>query len=335
MVPTVATAVVECPVVGHDDTGHRALTIGLVAVVTLVAFEALAVITILPDIAEDLGGIAWYGWVTTAFFLGTMVGIVFAGEQADRRGAGRPYVIGLVLFAVGLTVGGLAPTMPVLVAGRFVQGLGAGVVPAIGYVAIGRVYAVEERARMFAVLSTAWVVPGIVGPALAERISSLVGWRWVFLGLLPFVAVAGSLIVPSMARLIALDTTHYERPPLPAPASRRGRPRRRRCSDRHRRVHGVAVVAAAGPRRRNADRPRSAAPADATGHAARCRRTARRRAVAGAAHVRLLRCGHVRAEGADRRAGQIDVRRQHRRDGGDAGVDDGCVDPGAPHRPDG
>ena len=56
------------------------------------------------------------------------------------------YVVGLVLFAIGLVVGGLAPSMPVLVVGRFVQGLGAGVVPAIGYVAIGRVYSVERRA---------------------------------------------------------------------------------------------------------------------------------------------------------------------------------------------
>ena len=75
--------------------GRRALQIGLVAVVTLVAFEALAVTTILPEIEADLGGIAWYGWVTSAFFLGTMIGIVFAGDQADRRGAGPPYVIGL------------------------------------------------------------------------------------------------------------------------------------------------------------------------------------------------------------------------------------------------
>jgi MFS family permease len=182
---------------------HRALTIGLVSIVTLVAFESLAVITILPDIEEDLRGLAWYGWVTTAFFLGTMIGIVFAGGQADRRGAGRPYLIGLILFAVGLVVAGAAPSMPALVVGRFVQGFGAGVVPAIGYVAIGRVYPVELRPRMFAVLSTAWVVPGVIGPALSERVSAWIGWRWVFLGLLPLVGVAGTLIVPALMRLRA------------------------------------------------------------------------------------------------------------------------------------
>ncbi len=218
----------------RSDDGHRALTVGLVAMVTLVAFESLAVITILPHIADDLGGMSWYGWVTTAFFLGTMIGIVFAGEQADRHGAGRPYVIGLVLFAIGLSVGGLAPSMPVLVAGRFVQGLGAGVVPAIGYVAIGRVYSVEKRARMFAVLSTAWVVPGVIGPALAERISSWIGWRWVFLGFLPFAAVAGSLIVPAMMHLTAL------RPDQP----RRERFLRRRLVEAARVAAGAALVVA-------------------------------------------------------------------------------------------
>jgi MFS family permease len=192
---------------------HRSLTIGLVSIVTLVAFESLAVITILPDIEDDLTGLAWYGWVTTAFFLGTMIGIVFAGGQADRHGLGRPYIVGLILFSIGLVVGGLAPSMPVLVAGRFVQGFGAGVVPAIGYVAIGRVYPVDMRPRMFAVLSTAWVVPGVIGPALAERVSAWVTWRLVFLGLLPLVALAGSLIIPEMMRMGApsgVDTNSRE-----------------------------------------------------------------------------------------------------------------------------
>jgi MFS family permease len=187
---------------------YRALTLGLVAIVTLVAFESLATVTVMPEIEADLGGLAWYGWVTTAFFLGTMTGIVFAGGQADRHGLGRPYVIGLTLFALGLTVAGLATSMPVLVLGRTVQGFGAGVVPAVGYVAIGRFYPVESRPRMFAVLSTAWVVPGILGPALSERVASWASWRWIFLGLLPLVLVAGAAIVPTMMRIGGTTAEH-------------------------------------------------------------------------------------------------------------------------------
>lgn len=203
------------PDTASAPAGRRSLQVGLVAVVTLVAFETLAVTTILPEVEADLGGIAWYGWVTTAFFLGTMIGIVFAGEQADRRGAGPPYLLGLVLFAIGLLIAGLAPSMPVLVIGRFVQGFGAGVVPAIGYVAIGRAFAVEERPRMFAILSTAWVVPGLVGPILAERISDAVGWRWVFLALLPLVLGAGALVLPAIMRLGPVDQPGAESAPPP------------------------------------------------------------------------------------------------------------------------
>ena len=194
---------------------RRALTIGMVATVTLVAVEALAVITILPDIEDDLVGLSWYGWVTTAFFLGILIGIVVAGDQADRVGLGRPFVAGLVMFSAGLVIGGLAPSMPILAGGRFVQGLGAGVVPAIGYVAIGRMYPASLRPRMFAILSTAWVVPGVIGPTIAERVSALVGWRWVFLGLLPLVIVAGCVTAPTMLRIRAPEAV------APAESTRR------------------------------------------------------------------------------------------------------------------
>ena len=106
-----------------------------------------------------------------------------------------------MLFSAGLLVAGLAPFMWVLVAGRCLQGLGAGAVPAVAYVAIGRSLREAQRARMMAVLSTAWVVPGIVGPGVAAAVAHLFGWRWVFLGLIPLVAVAGPIAVPALVRL--------------------------------------------------------------------------------------------------------------------------------------
>ena len=179
----------------------RALTAGLVLSITFVASEALAVVTVMPVAARDLGGIGLYGWVFSAFMLGNIVGIVAAGREADRRGPAIPFVAGLVLFAAGLIVAGLAPSMGVLVAGRALQGLGAGAVPAVAYVSIGRSLAGPQRARMMAVLSTAWVAPGVAGPALSAEVAHLFGWRWVFLGLLPVVVVTGSIAVPALVRL--------------------------------------------------------------------------------------------------------------------------------------
>jgi MFS family permease len=106
-----------------------------------------------------------------------------------------------MLFASGLVVAGLAPSMAVLVVGRVLQGLGAGAVPAVAYVAIGRSLPETLRPRMMAVLSTAWVVPGIVGPALAAAVAHLFGWRWVFLGLVPLVGLVGPLALPALFHL--------------------------------------------------------------------------------------------------------------------------------------
>src|SRR5215475_2832103 len=179
----------------------RGLTAGLVLSITFVASEALAVVTVMPLVAQDLGGLRLYGWVFSAFMLGSVVGIVVAGREADRRGPAIPFVGGLVLFGSGLAVAGLAPSMGVLVAGRVLQGLGAGAVPSVAYAAIGRSFPGPLQARMMAVLSTAWVVPGLAGPVVAAEVAHVFGWRWVFLGLLPVVAVAGSIAVPALVRL--------------------------------------------------------------------------------------------------------------------------------------
>lgn len=183
------------PADGIWTPARRPLTAGLVLAVTFVAFEALAVATVLPLVGRHLGDLRLYGWVFSAFLLASLIGIVVAGTLADRVPLGRPMLAGLALFALGLVIGGTAPDMPVLVAGRAVQGLGAGVVPAVAYVAISRCYPEGSRPRMFAVLSTAWVVPGLTGPGIAALVAAAVGWRWVFLGLLPLVIAAGALVV--------------------------------------------------------------------------------------------------------------------------------------------
>jgi len=202
---------------GHStDAGlwspaYRKLTIGLVLTITLVAFEALAVATVMPIVSRELGDLELYGWVFTAFMLGSLIGIVVIGGLIDRRGLGGPFVAGIGLFAVGLVVGGLAPNMAVLVAARFVQGVGAGAIPPIAYVAIGRSLPERLRPQMFAVLSTAWVLPGVLGPVIAGVVGETVGWRWVFLGLLPLIGIAAAISFSAVHRVgPALDSASGE-----------------------------------------------------------------------------------------------------------------------------
>ncbi len=176
---------------GVWSPGRRLLTTGLILLVTLVASEALAVAVVMPRVERSLGDLPLYGWVFSGFFLGQLVGIVVAGRASDRIRPLVPFAVGLVLFVVGLTLAGTAQSMDVLVAARILQGLGAGALPAVAYVCIGRQYPSGSQPRMFALLSTAWVVPSLAGPAAAAVVGQHFGWRWVFLGLVPVVLACG------------------------------------------------------------------------------------------------------------------------------------------------
>ena len=185
----------------HRVGERKGLAVGLILTITTIAFENLGVATAMPIVAEDLGDLSLYGWAFTAPLLASLIGIGVAGRYVDRLGPGRPFAFGLALFTVGLAIAGAAPSMEVLVAGRFIQGLGTGVIPPVAYAAIGRAFVDRARATMFALLSTAWVLPGLVGPAVSGTIAEEVGWRWVFAALLPLVPVNALLAVPTLLRL--------------------------------------------------------------------------------------------------------------------------------------
>lgn len=179
---------------------RRGLIVGLLLCVVAIAFEAMAVLTAMPAAAEDLGDIDLYAWAFTAFMIAQTFAIVAAGQFSDRFGPKLPLVVGFVVFAAGLVLAALAPTMLVLLVARFVQGLGGGTMNLAVMVLVARVFDEKERADMLTGFSAAWMVPSFVGPPIAAWLSETFSWHWVFWSVLPLMVVAGALILNPLRR---------------------------------------------------------------------------------------------------------------------------------------
>lgn len=193
---------------------QRLLAIGLVLGVTLVAFEVTAVVTAMPTITDELGGDSLYGLATAVYTLANMVALVAAGEMADRRGPTAPYVLSIITFIIGLVVGAMAPTMVWVVIGRTLQGAGTGGLQPIAYTLVNRAFPTEWQPKMFAILSAGWVLPSLFAPALSGMVVDAFGWRWVFLGIVPFALAVAALSIRPMRQYGPTATTH-ERSRLP------------------------------------------------------------------------------------------------------------------------
>lgn len=178
-----------------EPTVPPTLSAGLLLVVLIVAFEAMAVSTVLPRVAADLQGLSLYGWASSAFLLSSLFGAVFTGLLSDRRGLAVGATVSLVVFALGLLVAGLAPNMPAFVLGRLVQGLGAGGLGLLPFAVITSRYPEQARARMLAAVSSAWLIPALTGPLIASLIADAWSWRAVFWGLLPVLVLGAPLCV--------------------------------------------------------------------------------------------------------------------------------------------
>lgn len=175
------------------------LSAGVFAVIVCIAFEFMAVATALPVAARQLGGLGLFPWALTGFLGAAMFANGVAGELCDRIGPRPPLVFGGGAFAAGLVLSGLSTSMPMLVCGRVVQGIGAGFVIVAVYVVIGQCYPEGHRPRMMSLLSTAWVVPSVIGPFIAGGLTQYVSWRWAFLSLAPLVAIPLLMIWPRIA----------------------------------------------------------------------------------------------------------------------------------------
>jgi MFS family permease len=176
---------------------QRAVTMGIVLLISLVAFENMGVGTAMPALVADLGTVSSYAWPFVAFIATNVVGTVLGGRWCDRRGPKALLLAAPAVFGLGLLVAGTAGTMTQLLLGRVLQGLGAGAQGVAIYVLIALIYSPRARPAVFGLVSSAWVLPSLVGPPVSGLVTERFSWHWVFLGLLPLVVLAVALVLPA------------------------------------------------------------------------------------------------------------------------------------------
>ena len=156
------------------------LLVALVGGVLLHSMNVLMLATVLPSIVADVGGAAMVSWPTTAFLASSIVAATCTGHLTMRLGARTAFCAGALVFGIGALICALAPSMGIVVAGRFVQGFGGGVLSAMAYVLVGRSFPEPVWPRVAALLSGAWSMAVLVGPMLGGAFATWGNWRGSF-----------------------------------------------------------------------------------------------------------------------------------------------------------
>jgi predicted MFS family arabinose efflux permease len=181
------------------------LLVGLLLTELVVAVQILIVITLLPAIVRDIGGIRLYGLALSVAALAGIGAAPIAVRLLDRWGARVVVPAGAVLFAIGALGAGLAQQMTELVAARFLEGAGASALEAIAISSVAVLYAGAERPKAMALGQLAWLIPAAAGPAVGSLALATVGWRWAFTASLLPLAVAMLLAGPNLGLLRPSD----------------------------------------------------------------------------------------------------------------------------------
>ncbi len=188
-------------VVGWRDliAGDRLPRFALVALgIWLTAAEALMTATVMPSVAADVGGLAWFGWAVALFYTGSILAGATSGRLSTQYGLKRAMMLGGLVYVLGCVGCALAPSMALFLAGRLLQGVGGGWVVGLSFVAVSALFPQRLWSRVFSALAGVWGAATVLSPLVGGLFAQAGFWRgafWLFAaqGLI-FIAAAGVLI---------------------------------------------------------------------------------------------------------------------------------------------
>ncbi|MEQ8446945.1 MAG: MFS transporter [Pelagibacterium sp.] len=170
-------------------------TVTLCLGVALLAFNGFLVSTALPTAVDELGGVALLSWATTVFLVFAIMGGAGAALLKVRLGARMALIAAASVFLLGSLLAAIAGSMPELLVGRALQGLGEGIVAAICYALIPELFPSALVPKVFGAESVVWALAAFGGPVLSGALTETLSWRAAFAVNLPVGAIFIGLVL--------------------------------------------------------------------------------------------------------------------------------------------
>jgi DHA2 family metal-tetracycline-proton antiporter-like MFS transporter len=191
---------------GRDTISPRLLLAVMISALFVSVFTNTMVNVAIPLIQDEFGASeAQSGWVITGYALVFAVSIPLYGRISDLFSLKRTFAFGLGVLAAGLAVCAVAPSLGVLVAGRALQGAGAGAIPALAFGSVAKLLAPGQRGAALGALSSSVGVGAAAGPVLGGLIAGTAGWQSLF-----YVTLVLTLLVLAAAIYVLPDRISEE-----------------------------------------------------------------------------------------------------------------------------
>ncbi|RIX53664.1 DHA2 family efflux MFS transporter permease subunit [Paenibacillus nanensis] len=181
-----------------EHLSHKRKVTIMMAIIMAMFFSAInqtIVSTAMPRIIAELQGMEYYSWVITIYMLTSTIATVLVGKLSDMYGR-KPFIlIGIVIFMIGALLTGFSTDIFELIIYRGIQGLGAGIIMASVFTAVGDLFPPRERGKWTGVMMAVFGFSSVLGPTLGGWLVDNFAWKWLFWVFLPIGVIAFFMIL--------------------------------------------------------------------------------------------------------------------------------------------